>query len=41
MPGLQAADAVTNGSVEMCQTAFYYYVGKDPTFAFGTAVPLA
>ena len=38
VPGLQAADAVTNGSVEMCQTASYY-VGKDPTFAFGTAVP--
>src|SRR5438876_5304266 len=39
VPGLQAADAVTNGTVEMCQTASYYYVGKDPTFAFGTAVP--
>ncbi|MET0481701.1 MAG: ABC transporter substrate-binding protein, partial [Aestuariivirgaceae bacterium] len=39
VPGLQAADAVTNGSVEMCQTSSYYYVGKDPTFAFGTAVP--
>ena len=23
----------------MCHTASYYYVGKDPTFAFGTAVP--
>ena len=22
-----------------CHTASYYYVGKDPTFAFGTAVP--
>src|ERR671922_381383 len=39
VPGLQAADAVTNGTVEMCCTATYYYVGKDPTFAFGTAVP--
>ncbi len=39
VPGLQAADAVTNGTVEMCHTASYYYVGKDPTFAFGTAVP--
>jgi len=37
--GLQAADAVTNGTVEMAHTASYYYVGKDPTFAFGTAVP--
>jgi TRAP-type mannitol/chloroaromatic compound transport system substrate-binding protein len=39
VPGLQAADAVSNGAVEMCHTASYYYVGKDPTFAFGTAVP--
>jgi len=39
VPGLQAADAVTNGTVEMCHTASYYYFGKDPTFAFGTAVP--
>ncbi|MFO1070326.1 MAG: TRAP transporter substrate-binding protein [Geminicoccaceae bacterium] len=39
VPGLQAADAVTNGTVEMCHTASYYYVGKDPTFAIGTAVP--
>jgi TRAP-type mannitol/chloroaromatic compound transport system substrate-binding protein len=39
VPGLQAADAVTNGTVEMCHTASYYYVGKDPTFAFGTAIP--
>jgi TRAP-type mannitol/chloroaromatic compound transport system substrate-binding protein len=38
-PGLQALDAVTNGTVEMCHTACYYYVGKDPTFAFATAVP--
>ena len=29
----------SNGTVEMCHTASYYYVGKDPTFAFGTAVP--
>jgi TRAP-type mannitol/chloroaromatic compound transport system substrate-binding protein len=39
VPGLQAADAVTNGTVEMCHTASYYYFGKDPTYAFGTAVP--
>jgi TRAP-type mannitol/chloroaromatic compound transport system substrate-binding protein len=39
VPALQAADAVTNGQVEMCHTASYYYWGKDPTFAFGTAVP--
>jgi TRAP-type mannitol/chloroaromatic compound transport system substrate-binding protein len=35
----QAADAVGNGTVEMSHTASYYYVGKDPTFAFGTSVP--
>jgi len=39
VPGLQAADAVSNGTVEMCHTASYYYFGKDPTFAFGTAIP--
>src|SRR3546814_10406700 len=26
-------------SVEICHTASYYYWGKDPTFAFATAVP--
>jgi TRAP-type mannitol/chloroaromatic compound transport system substrate-binding protein len=35
----QAADAVSSGTVEMTHTAAYYYVGKDPTFAFGTAIP--
>ncbi len=39
VPGLQAADAVTNGTVEACHTCSYYYVGKDPTFALGTSVP--
>src|SRR5215475_13435935 len=39
VPGLQAADAVQSGTVEMRHTASYYYFGKDPTFAFGTAVP--
>ena len=38
-PGLEAANVVSNGSVECCHTASYYYWGKDPTFAFGTAVP--
>ncbi len=37
--GLKAADEVTKGTVEMAHTASYYYWGKDPTFAFGTAVP--
>jgi TRAP-type mannitol/chloroaromatic compound transport system substrate-binding protein len=39
VPGLQVADAVQNGTVQMGHTAPYYYVGKDPTFAYGTAVP--
>ncbi|CAH1670047.1 MULTISPECIES: TRAP transporter substrate-binding protein [unclassified Chelatococcus] len=39
VPGLQALDATQNGTVEMCHTCSYYYVGKDPTFAIGTAVP--
>jgi TRAP-type mannitol/chloroaromatic compound transport system substrate-binding protein len=39
VPGLSAADAVTNGSIEMAHTASYYYWGKDPTFAIATAVP--
>lgn len=37
----QAADAVSNGTVEMTHTASYYYVGKDPSFALGTAVPFS
>ena len=39
VPGVQALDAVSSGTVEMAHTASYYYVAKDPTFAFGTAVP--
>ena len=39
VPGLQALDATSNATVEMCHTASYYYFGKDPTFAFGTAIP--
>jgi TRAP-type mannitol/chloroaromatic compound transport system substrate-binding protein len=39
VPGLEAANAAGAGTVEMCHTASYYYWGKDPTFAFGTAVP--
>jgi TRAP-type mannitol/chloroaromatic compound transport system substrate-binding protein len=39
VPGLQALDAVQNGTVECCDTAAFYYVGKDPAFAFGAAVP--
>ena len=38
-PGLEAANEVGKGSIEMCHTASYYYWGKDPTFALATAVP--
>jgi TRAP-type mannitol/chloroaromatic compound transport system substrate-binding protein len=39
VPGLQVLDAVQDGTVECGHTASYYYVGKDPTFAFDTALP--
>ncbi len=39
VPGLEAAFAVADGSVEACHTASYYYWGKDPTYALGTTVP--
>jgi TRAP-type mannitol/chloroaromatic compound transport system substrate-binding protein len=41
VPGLQALDAVSNATVEMCHTASAYYVGKNPSFAFGSVVPFA
>jgi TRAP-type mannitol/chloroaromatic compound transport system substrate-binding protein len=39
VPAPQAADATAAGTVEMCHTACYYFWGKDPTYALGTAVP--
>ncbi|WP_298244188.1 TRAP transporter substrate-binding protein [uncultured Bradyrhizobium sp.] len=39
VPALQALDATSNGTVEMCHTVSYYYVGKDPTFAIYASVP--
>jgi TRAP-type mannitol/chloroaromatic compound transport system substrate-binding protein len=39
VPGLQATDAVSSGTVELAHTAPYYMWSKDPTFAFGAAVP--
>src|SRR6476646_6137087 len=39
VPGLQALDATSNSTVEMCHTVSYYYVGKDPTFAIYASVP--
>jgi TRAP-type mannitol/chloroaromatic compound transport system substrate-binding protein len=39
VPGLQVADAVSNGTVEAGHTASYYYWGKDPTYAIATSIP--
>ena len=39
VPGLQVLDAVKDGTVECGHTVSYYYVGKDPTFAFDSAMP--
>ena len=39
VPGLQAADAASEGTVDCCHTVSYYYWGKDPAWALGAAVP--
>ncbi len=39
VPAFQVFDAVANKTVEMGNSASYYYIGKDLAFAFGTAVP--
>ncbi len=39
VPAFQVFDAVANNTIEMGNSADYYYIGKDPAFAFGTAVP--
>ncbi len=39
MPAFGVVDGVQQGTVEMAQTAPYYFTGKDPVFAFGCAVP--
>src|SRR6202051_4879844 len=39
VPALQALDAVSNATVEMCHTAAYYFIGKDPTFRLFCSVP--
>jgi TRAP-type mannitol/chloroaromatic compound transport system substrate-binding protein len=36
---MEAANAVSEGTVEMCHTASYYSLDKDPAFALGTAIP--
>jgi TRAP-type mannitol/chloroaromatic compound transport system substrate-binding protein len=39
VPPLQVLDAVQNATVECGYTPSFFYVGKDPTFAFDTAMP--
>jgi TRAP-type mannitol/chloroaromatic compound transport system substrate-binding protein len=39
VPALEVLDAVQKGTVECGHTASYYYVGKNPALAFGTAMP--
>ncbi|MBK0394196.1 TRAP transporter substrate-binding protein [Ramlibacter algicola] len=39
MPAFGVVDALQNGTLEMAQTAPYYFTGKDSIFAFGCAVP--
>src|SRR6266550_4111873 len=39
VPAFQVLDAVQNNTVEIGHSASYYYVGKDPTFAFDSTIP--
>jgi TRAP-type mannitol/chloroaromatic compound transport system substrate-binding protein len=39
VPAFGTVDAVKDGTVEMANTAPYYYFGKDETFALGCAIP--
>ncbi|CAH2604772.1 Alpha-keto acid-binding periplasmic protein TakP [Rhodovastum atsumiense] len=39
VPPLAVLDAVQNGTVELGHSTPYYYVGKDPTFGFGSTMP--
>ncbi|RZL93745.1 MAG: ABC transporter substrate-binding protein [Variovorax sp.] len=39
MPPFGVVDGVQNGSVEMAHTVPYYFYGKNPAFALGSAVP--
>ncbi|MCB1070521.1 MAG: ABC transporter substrate-binding protein [Kiritimatiellae bacterium] len=39
VPGLQVLDAVQQGTVQMGQSASYYYTGKNEALAFDTCVP--
>lgn len=39
VPSLQVMDAVQQGTVQVGQTASYYYIGKNPALAFDACVP--
>lgn len=39
MPALSVLDGVQQGTVECGHTASYFFIGKDPAFGFGTAMP--
>ena len=39
MPAFGVVDGVQNGTVEMAHTVPYYFYGKNPAFALGSAVP--
>ena len=39
MPPFGVVDGLQNDTIEMAHTAGYYYTGKDPIFAFSTAIP--
>jgi TRAP-type mannitol/chloroaromatic compound transport system substrate-binding protein len=39
MPAFGVVDGVQNATVEMCHTVPYYFYGKNPAFALGSAVP--
>lgn len=39
VPAFGTVDAIQQGTVEMANTAPYYFFGKDPTFALGCAIP--
>ncbi len=39
VPGLQVMDAVQQGTVQIAQTASYYFTGKNPALAFEAGVP--
>jgi TRAP-type mannitol/chloroaromatic compound transport system substrate-binding protein len=39
VPGLQALDAASNGTVECAHTPTHFYFGKEPALAIGTGLP--